>query len=100
MSDKPPQAPPHHPPLTTPHAASSSGSATHNPQAKIDQAEHGALEAITGVWNAFHGAGEALRGNILKGVDTIAGDRDKTGESIAQSGWEEIQQGEQKLYKR
>jgi len=85
-------------PIYNPNMSSSSSS--QNPhQVKIDQAEHSAGEVITGVWNAIHGVGEALRGNILKGVDTIAGDsKDNVGETIAESGWAEINQGQQRVH--
>ncbi|KAG8982871.1 hypothetical protein FRB94_013486 [Tulasnella sp. JGI-2019a] len=103
MSYAPPvQPPPYHPPLTTAAVSSPSSSsekASKNPhQAKIDQAEHSLGDLITGVWNTVHGAGEALRGNILKGVDTVTGDsKDGVGETIAESGWAEINDGQQKV---
>ncbi|KAG8855331.1 hypothetical protein FRB96_007129 [Tulasnella sp. 330] len=77
-------------------------------QATVDNAANGIGGTIKGAWNAFHGAGEALRGNIIKGADSIAGTGgdqstlganppDESGEAVAQSGFAEMNRGVQGL---
>ncbi|KAG9021642.1 hypothetical protein FRB95_001721 [Tulasnella sp. JGI-2019a] len=76
-------------------------------QASIDHAGNKVGGAIKGTWNAFHGAGEALRGNIIKGADSITGSGgDETtlganpvadGGTVAESGFAEMNRGIQGL---
>jgi len=97
-------------------------------QASVNAAGNSLAQGVKGAWNVFHGAGEAIRGNILQGVDNSGSNPNTTtattgastgpvgtasvepttggsvgkpaGGHVAESGFAEVNRGLQKLEQR